>query len=376
MRNWRAQVRLWAFAAVAGVILTGCGSGDDADTAGSGEDGGSGDESSESPLSEYLGEGFHLDSGGMMAVSATNMAEMTDEEKQKVRQVEELVAQCMQDRGFEYVPSSPADTGSSPFDEAFSLEPGDFARQYGYGISTMGRMAPESEDEKDPNQKIREALSESAQKEYDAALWGDMAESVTSVDGSGVAVEAPAPGDDDGEPDEQGCQQQAGDEVFGGPDEQGRPDMSDFDGLFDDIATLQKRIDDDPRVAEAEQAWADCMAGEGYGEFATPAEAREEVMTRSMDLNGDGSGAAANEFGGPADDDAPEVDEAELEELQEYEIDVATADFDCGQEGYQDTYDEVSHELQEEFVEQHLDELERYRDAMASNDVGHAGGAA
>ncbi|PSK92400.1 hypothetical protein CLV30_13216 [Haloactinopolyspora alba] len=382
MSNWRARARLWAFACVTGMVLTGCGSDGDGGTATGSGDGDDGSGERVAPLSEYMGEGFELQPGGMMSVTAVGANELTDEQKQQMRQVEEKVAQCMRDRGFDYVPASPESEGESEFEKAYSLDPADFAAEYGYGITTLDRGSGDDGDSKDPNQKIREELSASARKAYDKALWGEDVQVLE--DGGGVAIRATPGGDGGSGTGQQGCRMKASEQVRGdsGP-RMGGPGAGEFEGLFQDIASLTERINSDPRVVEAQQGWSDCMAAAGHDGFEVPSDARKAVMDRAADVPGLGMTMPTGPGSGSPDDGSAEssaeqdVDEAEIEKIREYEIDVATADHECKQQGYQETYDEVSHELQEEFVEQHRAELERYRDsrANANQSAGQAGAA-
>lgn len=388
MTKWRARVRLLIFACVTGLALSGCGGADGSDggPADGGADSGS-EEEFESPLSEYgLGSGGKGFAGRGMAVSAR--AETSEEDEQKMREVEDLVATCMQERGFEYVPVvyDPEDF-KDPFADAYALDPADFAEQYGYGISTMSFIKPE--ENTDPNQEIREGLSPAAQEEYDKALFGDVAV-LTTEGGSGWAsVTKPAPADQ-GEPvdeDDKGCHQVASEEIYGEPEDVQRPDMSEFDGMFEDLGTLYERIETDPRITEAAAAWASCMAEAGYADFEKPMDASTSVMDRMGELyqwDNPGHGAAGGGVAEPPADAEGEVtadfvspadvDPAELEGLKEYELAVAVADYGCQQESYEEVYVEVSTELEEEFVDSHRDELERYRDAMGEGPVGFAGG--
>ncbi len=386
MTNWRARARLLAFACVAGLALTGCsddGSGGQNDaTNGDSADQAGGDEEL-SPLEEYMGENSGFAGGGRMTV-ALGSADMDEEERQRMRQVEELVAACMEEAGFEYVPADPfgGETGEDPFAEAYALPPDEFAREYGYGMTTL--MSPDKAEEEtpaDPNEAIREGLSEAALEEYYSALWGD---SVQMAEGGGaVAVEPKPPGESGGPagPEEQGCHGEARAEVYG--DDGGMmmgPDFSEFEGLFEDMDALRQRIESDPRIVEATDAWTACMAEAGYSEFDTTAAPEDAVMERMSELYGwddepaddEGDGGPEVSLGGPGGE--VDVDEAALAELQEYEIAVATADYDCDEQELADVQQEVAWGFEEDFVEEHRAELERYRDAMAEGPAGNAGG--
>jgi hypothetical protein len=144
--------------------------------------------------------------------------------------------------------------------------------------------------------------------------------------------------------------------------------------LFRDIEALEDRFRRDPRIVAATEDWAECMAGNGYPDFKEPQEAENAVFDRMSALQGWGgegdesadSAGGLVAMGGPDAD----VDPDDLKELQEYEIGVATADYDCQREHYQDTHDEVAREIEQQFVDDHREELERYRNQMAEMD-GH-----
>ncbi|TDC53789.1 hypothetical protein E1212_04710 [Jiangella ureilytica] len=414
MTNWRARARLLAFACVAGLAVSGCGGDSDAGgndgTTDGGATGRASDDGEElSPLEEYMGENSGFAGGGRMSV-AISAGDLSEEDRQRMRQVEELVATCMEEAGFEYVPVDPfgGETKDDPFADAFALPPDEFAREYGYGMTTLMDPGREDEEVADPNQEIRDGLSEGALEAYNQALWGDMVQ--VSGDGNAVAVK-PMPGET-GPPEieNQGCHGEARSEVYG--DDGGRmmgPDMSEFDGLFEDLEALRRRIESDPRVIEVTEAWAGCMAEAGYSDVEAVDDPENTVMERMSELYGWDDLPAADdeaddqadeesdeesdqesdqESGGPGDDQddggpgvsfggpgrPADIDEEALAELQEYEIAIATADYDCEQEHVTEARREVAWGFEEEFVEQHRTELERYRDAMAEGPAGNAGG--
>lgn len=393
MTNWRARTRLLAFACVAGLALTGCGDEDGGGGPNDGTNGGSADQAGGdgeelSPLEEYMGENSGFIGGARMTV-AFSAGDLGEEERQKLRQVEELVATCMEEAGFEYVPMDPlgGETEDDPFAEAYSLPPEEFAREYGYGMSTLtvehGPPASPDEESTDPNKEIRDGLSEAALEAYNRALWGDMVEIADG--GNAVAVAPVGPGEGEPpSPEDQGCHGQAHAEVYGadGGMVMG-PDMSEFEGLFEDLEALRQRIESDARMVEATEAWAACMAEAGFGDFDATTDPEDSVMQQVSELYGwndpaPGDDDADDEPGvstGPGPGSEPaDVDEEALAELQEHEVAVATADYECEQQEYADVAREVAWGFEEDFVEEHRAELERYRDAMAEGPVGHAGG--
>jgi hypothetical protein len=359
---------MWAALGVTGLVLAGCGN----DSGNQEQEPTSQSADQESPLAEYMGSS-PISGGGSGAVVATSITDLepSDEERQKFRRVQELVAECMQEEGFEYVPTSldDASAGHSQFEDAYSLEPEEFANEYGYGISTL-MFGPEGDDDapNDPNQAIRAELSESAQEAYDLALWGDIPTMAVSVDGDGTIMEDSAGQEIDLDSADSGCMGEAGDEVYGeGTFDAEEFDFGQFDGLWSDIGALHDRIRRDPRIEEALGDWRNCMAGAGYPDFETPEAAQSSVFDRVMEATSAGDDKAAIVIGDSADN----IDPATLREIQEYEIDVATADFTCNQEHLDETYREVVHQMEQEFVDANRAELERYRDWLAES-----GGAA
>jgi hypothetical protein len=329
-------------------------------------------------LEEFLGEGSGFATAdGEGVPSADSAGEMSEDEQQQMRQVEDLVAGCMRDRGFEYVPIDPAESHQEdPFAAVYALPPDEFAREYGYGISTLTTSSDSSEDEvKDPNMDIREGLSEAAREEYDRALWGE------TVDATAVGSDAVEPtsqeGGEPGNSEDQSCYELANEEVYGEgayDEQQDGADLSEFDGLFEDMQAVRWRIENDPRVAEAIRTWSDCLAAAGHGGFTTPEAAQQDVIERMMDLYGsttvnEGTDAEAQIMNMETD-----IDEAALRELHDYEVDLASADYECQQQHYVEVQREVALALEEQFVEEHRAELERYRDTAGYGLVGHTGG--
>ena len=90
----------------------------------------------------------------------------------------------------------PVDPGGSddredPFAEALALPPDEFAREYGYGITTLMPTERPDDEATDPNQEIRDGLSEAALEAYNRALFGAMAK--VSDGGGAVAIKQPHP---------------------------------------------------------------------------------------------------------------------------------------------------------------------------------------
>jgi hypothetical protein len=264
-----------------------------------------------------------------------------DQAQAEQMEIEEAVARCMVDEGFEYKPvdQSAMSYSSSPMDE----DPEEYAAEYGYGFSVP--MEPSAEEQAamdewvDPNQEYVEAMSEAEQTAYYAALYGDQAFMEYDED-----AEMP-----EYDPATAGCQGAADLEVRG--DQNALYESEEMLAFNEATTQLYEDVAADPRLGEADAAWAGCMADAGFAEYSTPQEAMDAMMEQSNALWEGG------EPEGPS--------EEKLAEAQEIERDTAVADHACQQEvDYEKVQLEVQHELEAAFVEEHRDQMEAVRDLM------------
>lgn len=266
------------------------------------------------------------------------------------RAIEDFIASCMQERGFEYVPESPESLESvRVVEEALALPREEFIAQYGYGISTDDTLGSGAESAADPNTEIREGLSPQAQQAYDRALWG------TSHGDDGH--DAPDP--------EGGCQGRAVAHLSGS----GGKELAPFPGeatLLSDLAAFGERLDRDTRVVDARERWSECMAESGYSDLDRPEDAPGAVTQRMMDQFGF---AGSRLYGFMEGTEPQNLDPAALAELRKYELSLAAADHACQRSHYLDAVEAVQRELEAEFIREHRDQLESYRDWLGSKDT-------
>jgi hypothetical protein len=270
------------------------------------------------------------------------------EEQVKQREVEQQVATCMQAQGFEYVAVEPNDEARNRKERFRAMPPGDFAAQYGYGISTLDFDEPASSN---PNDAIVEAMTVPERSAYYQALYG----SLITIDANGRPVKpkeagpAPPPGDES-------CIEKANVAVFGQkPDADTSASQDAFAGLQDEMNSLNDSIHSDPRMTVAMTAWTDCMEAKGHPGYTSFDAGQDEVRTRADTVIGDKT--------------ASEVDPAALSELRTFEISVATDEYQCSIP-YETVHDTVQTELENTFIEEHRAELEQYRDAIAAGTAG------
>lgn len=307
--------------AVLGLTLGGCGGAGDQDA----------DVAAELPFDRYAAALFPDADADAMAL--------------QMAATEALVAQCMHDLGFDYVPVdySPSGSTTSLDVDWGSLE---YAEQYGYGVTTDAWGGPLVEaDVDDPNQERVEAMSESERAAYFTALWGEQSFGPDADDESF----------DEYSWEEGGCQGRAQHEV-----EQSTAAQDELAaGLREDLAAMWEELSTDPRLTELHGTWSTCMADAGFPGLRTVENGLTSIIEK-VDAVYDRS------FSGAADDaaatDGAELGaslEEQLAALTPIEIDTAVADATCQAEvGYDDAEWAVNDDYQQRFVDAHREDLD------------------
>ena len=226
---------------------------------------------------------------------------MTPEELvTNIEAVEALIATCMSDAGFEYVPVDYATVRKAMTSDksAPGLSSEEYAATYGYGISTQppgGADSPAVIGLGEQNMQIFNSLSEADQDAYNHTLFGENSDATFAV-----TLEA----EDFSEIG--GCTRTAVEQVFS-PEELSATYYNPGDA----------RIEQDPRVIAALEAWSDCMREAGF-DYSTPEETEPDLNDR---LDAILNGADPETLSAPA--------QAELTELQGEERAIAVADLEC-----------------------------------------------
>lgn len=300
---------------------------------------------------------------------------------QEVR-IQEAIRVCMAEQGFEYNPVLPPEESFVVYDDVSEEE---WARTQGFGITTwIGREeeVASAYEWTDPNQEILDAMSEAEQEAWHAALWGTPEEQEeqyqTEID--------PETGEEIFEwfgygP---GCQGQAYEAEYGDPAQTNEL----WEELNPEFDAMWQRIQADPRMVEGNQEWSSCMAEAGFN-YTSQEDMYEKVwddfQQRLEDIVGPNMGwvdpfegwteaeiEAFFEEATPEEIDAvyaeaqrgpADYDEEALAALQQEEIDLAVANYDCGRH-LQDLYQEVSREYEAEFIEANREILEQIREAQ------------
>jgi hypothetical protein len=298
--------------------------------------------------------------------------------EQQERQVQELVAACMAEEGWDYTPYIPDFGDVVVFGPGEDLSQEEWVQQYGFGISThfleeitggFEERAEEFNPEDDPNFVYRESLTPGEQEAYDRALYGDF-----DFDESDITY------DEDGneifpEYEPSGCYNEAAEEVYNfGSGGELEAVYQELEPLYEDLFA---RIEADPRLVDIRDGWKGCMGDAGYA-FTDEEEmymSIEEQMSEFYDAAYgnfdeplfDEDGNIVDENGDLIEDWQPEPpslsDEqmAALAELNDYEIAVATANYECTKD-FQQVWQEVSEEYEAEFIRSNIALLTQVRE--------------
>ena len=297
--------------------------------------------------------------------------------------IQEAIRRCMAEQGFDYVPVVPPESAFQVWDETDEEER---VRTQGFGITTWygnEEQFNEGEEWIDPNQERIEAMSESEQQAWSDALYGtaeeqeeDMQTEVDSETGETIHYSTGFGA---------GCSGEAYEVEYG--------EQEDTQSLWEEIQpamdAMYQQVEADPRVVEANEAYSACMAAAGY-ELTTRNEiwdiASNDFQVRFDEIVGP-NGGYPDPFEGWTEDEInaffeektqeeidaffeesqssakADIDEEALAALQQEEIDMAVADWECGT-GINDIYMEVSEDYEADFVAANRDILEQIRDAQ------------
>ena len=267
----------------------------------------------DSPINQMLGIDIALRAGDLVQLE---------------REAEAGIAECMKREGFEYLPIDfaaqfgPSDGGADPDTRAY-------AEANGYGISIRPFDAPAPDEIVDPNDEIRNQLSDAELQAYELALFGE-----PPAEGEAVSLE-----------DQTGCFAEAYEEVFAAEAQLGSVER--FFGEFgDELTELEDRFRADPRYLELESQWATCMSAAGFN-VATREEIFVELNRRMSDV-----GAALE----PGEEPSAEI-EAQMDAVRDWERSVAVAEWDCN-EPIEGELKRLRYGYEALFIDVHRDDIE------------------
>jgi len=322
-----------------------------------------------SPLDEYLSL--------VLGLGLTRDEQISHFRTRNIRQ-EELVAQCMNNLGFDYTIFVERNPIVLATDLARPLDDLDWVSQWGYGITDPTQNIAGITTsvwreflENDPNLAVYSNLYQGEQLQWRNALWGEVIE----IDDDGFTVSETI-----------GCldiARQQGEEEL----PQSIFQSDEFAPLFS--AWMQMSFSVYSEVSDADRDWAACMADRGFPRFSRQTDAAQsinetlgEIIATQKNLDWhrayiDGHDPANTEWSDYAitgvleylDYRQPQLDQ-ELVELQTREIDMALADLNCRTEvDFQNRRDAFEIELETQFVNDHRVALVALRDAAEQRGI-------
>jgi len=232
------------------------------------------------------------------ALPGTKEFGLTDEEfATTVESVQSLIASCIADAGFEYIPADVQTVEMAM--AAVRAEPGMseelYTAQWGFGITTRFDNRVKEIELGPQNVRILEGLSAADRVAYERTLYGEdpdatFAFAFDEEDFGGTG----------------GCTREAVEQSF--TEEQ-------LSGNYANPKDIL--VEQDPRVVEAQANWVECMADAGY-DYLDQDDIIDEYQERLSALVGEDD---------PEGLTGPRADQ--LRELQAEEIAVALADLEC-----------------------------------------------
>ena len=251
------------------------------------------------------------------------------------KEQEELVAACMADEGFEYIPVDQSQYTSFSDDDV-DRDTEEWVAEHGYGMQQspeeIEEMNEQATEYVDPNQDYVMALSESEQTAYYEVLYGVQ------------DMEPNADGEYEYNWETAGCQGAAQHEVQG----EMPYDNDKYKDLLDDMNSVYEDVQKDPEMKKLDTEWAACMSEAGETGFKKKFDAMESI---SDELNAMYEDPTAQE-----DQDAF----AETQEkLRKKEIKLALVDFHCSQEvDYSDRSLTIQFAAEQQFIDDNKKQLD------------------
>ena len=254
----------------------------------------------------------------------------------KREKVEKLTAECMGDEGFEYIPvDQHRPKAVTPYMDAYGTE--DWAAQHGYGAFPTDEETRQMDAQiasEDPNLAYVQSLSDSDQGAYYDALQnpGPSGDELDAIkDGEAPAYDW----------EEAGCQGRAEHEVNGDDPTQ----TTRFEPLVAAMNALGQDQMTDPAMAPIDAEWADCMADAGYPDLPTRQSAPDAVFGQSSEYWDSGA----------TDEPSTKLTAS----WRAFEIEVAVADFRCGEKvGYDAKALDVQIARENQFIADNRPELD------------------
>lgn len=317
------------------LVLTACSSG-------SGQSGN--DDAADYPLADLYNALY--DTTGYESSSEEEMNAQFQAQQTKV---EEAVAQCMADEGFDYIPFvgnygvsivASSDESDDPAEQYGTVE---YAQKYGYGMYTGEDENVSSEDEEqveNPNDAIVNQMSDSERESYYIALYGDSSD-ITEEEAETYEYDWTKVGCSGKAQHETDLDNSASPYTTLSEDPQWAELISEADDLWE-------KAEQDSEMTSLISEWANCMADSGISGVKSP-DGVYDLISEKMD-----------ELYQPSSSDSGTDNYDEIKpELAAYEISIAVPDATCKKKlDYDNKNNEIYNRIQQEFVDANKDKIE------------------
>jgi len=268
---------------------------------------------------------------------------------------ENFIAECMHEAGFDYVPNPGSITLTAG--EPWRLDDREWVIQYGYGVMNAPAQSEiiQESPAADPNQAIRDSLSELELAAWDIALWGLPQESlppgIVAADGEILDIDAFN--------ENRGCNGKAWNAITDdGPSSLLATDQ--FLPLNDAIIAFREDFAQNPALVALDYEWSACLAEAGHPGFIRQDAAQNSISEQASDLwnelaHWDWS------LGAPTPQNHPG-----MAELAEQEITLALVDLTCRETlDYQSRKQTIQRATEIQFIADHRSELDALVSAAA-----------
>jgi len=260
---------------------------------------------------------------------------------------EELIAQCMREAGFDYIPdpnSGRWTVGTIVGDET-QPNSREWVTRYGFGIVSgqwQSRFSNNQRIGSDPNEEHFNTLNESEQAAFLIALNGPPnlipSPNMTEADWANFWRNRGCWGNSQQKAFEESSLSQSSNDEFA--------------SLFEAINEMWTSVSDSIGMEAIYRDWSDCMADQGHPRFERPYDAAASIAEEFnlLQFLGDDDVFAANA-------------------IRENELELAVTDFNCRESiNYQTRRNALFFAAENQFVEDHRSALEAYRAAAEQRD--------
>ena len=289
----------------------------------------------DSPLVNYLSAIFT--GGNSPAASPEEQQAFRDE---RTKQREAVIATCMKDQGFDYIPAVPSQT-ESPVSK-WHPDDRDWVAKYGYGVIQNPYeedSQPEATEPVDPNHAYVTSLTEAEQQAYFVAYGGD-----------GLGSE----GEESTEWrwQDAGCEGLAYHEIDGKDpwqQEENKP-------IMETLGKFYTEVQSGPEIAGLDAAWAACMTEAGHPGFTMQRDAESSVYRLREqyweDLSAEQDDSEYDPIHGTMNDPTYAA-------LADQELPLALADLECRKKtDYRQALLRIRFAAEEQFIADHREELD------------------